>query len=118
MFGMMVRDLRRGYPFGGSTADGRANGPHPVGLGLSLLGALLVGVLGAAILASVAVRYLGAVLGPLAFLLVAYFVALRPGGLCHRHFRHMVYREGFGEPAGAAVSPAKSASVPQSSSRR
>jgi hypothetical protein len=91
MFWLMARDLKRGYPLGAAARSERAGRRSTTGLGLTLLGALIVGVLGTAILASLAIRYLGAVIGILTFAVVAYFAGFRRGGVFHRHFRHVVY---------------------------
>lgn len=87
MFGLMARDLKRGYGLSGYDDRARVS---TLGLALSLLTALLGGVLGAAVLASVAIRYLGPLLGSSAFALIFYLVGLRRGGAFHRHFRHVV----------------------------
>lgn len=88
MFGLMARDLKEGYALRGRD---NAASTATAGLAVSLLAALLSIVLGAAILASISVRYLGWVVGVAAFAAVIYLVGLRPGGVFHRHFRHMIY---------------------------
>jgi hypothetical protein len=52
-------------------------------------------VLVMAILLSVSIRYLSVWIGVPVFAAFAYFVALRKGGIFHRHFRQLVYGESF-----------------------
>lgn len=90
MFGLMARDLKRGYGLIGHRDRARVS---TVGLAVSLMIALLAGVLGSAILASIAMRHLGPVAGILAFATIVYLLGLRRGGLFHRYFRHAVHGE-------------------------
>ncbi len=98
MLGLMARDIKRGYRISGS--DDRAQ-MSTLGLGGSLLVALLGGVLGAAIVASLAIRYLGTLPGFLLFGLLFWLIGLRRGGVFHRHFRHLVYGESLFAPSGS-----------------
>jgi len=93
MFWLMVRDLTRGYRLSGEVRSEDAARLGRLGLAVSLLAALVVGALGAAILASAAIRYLGPFLGIPAFAALVYVVGLRRGSVFHRHFRHVVHGE-------------------------
>jgi hypothetical protein len=114
MFGVMARDLRRGYKTSGY--DERA-GLSTIGLALSLFAALVPGVLGAAILASVAIRYLGPLIGVPAFAVTLYLVGLRRGSAFHRHFRHVVYGESLLARSGRVLSQKRPPSVSESTPR-
>jgi len=91
LFGLMARDLKRGY------AMGRADAAevNRLQLALSLVTVLLIGALAPAILASVALRYLGPLLGSLAFAGGAYLLLLRRDGILHRHCRRVMLGEEF-----------------------
>jgi hypothetical protein len=113
MFLLMARDLKTGYAINCESDERRVSTSL---LAAALLGFLLSAVLGAAILASVGIRYLGPIFGSLAFAIVAYFAGLREGGVFHRCFRQIVY----GEPMLARPGDLKSrkrAGVTQSSTR-
>lgn len=92
MFALMARDLKRGHSM--SCLDEGLGQSTPV-LAVSLFAALIAGVLGAAIVASVAIRALGPLPGGVVSAVVVYLLGLRRGGMFHRHFRHAVYGESF-----------------------
>lgn len=92
MFALMARDLKRGYAT--NHFDERI-GPSTLALALSLPAALLVGVLGTAIVASLAIRTLGPLPGGVLSAVAVYLLGLRRGGVFQRHFRHVVYGESF-----------------------
>ena len=92
MFAWMARDLKRGYALG---RGGAAATTSLASLILSLFLVLIPGVLGAAIAASVAIRFLGPIAGPLVFAGLAWAVLLRRGGLFNRHFRSLIHGEPF-----------------------
>jgi hypothetical protein len=114
MFGIMARDLRRGYRMQGG--DARV-GLNTIALTFSVFAALIPGVLGAAVVASVAIRYLGAILGVPIAGVILYFVGLRPGAVFHRHFRHVVYAEPLLARSGRAPSQPRGSGVAASSPR-
>lgn len=93
MFWWMARDLKRGYGVSCEVSTEDAARTGRLGLALSLFFVLIIGVLGAAILASVSIRYLGPFVGPVAFALVSYYVFVRHGAVFHKHFRSVVHRE-------------------------
>jgi len=95
MFWLMVRDLRSGYQTSREVSFPYVDHKSSTLLLLSLLAALVLGCLGSAILASVAIRYFGAIFGLASFTVLAYFLGLRRGGVFFRHFRYMVYGEPF-----------------------
>lgn len=95
MFWWMARDLQRGDAVARTGRAGTAAGGSLAGLMLSLFLILIPGVLGAAIAASVAIRYLGPIVGTVVFAGVAYVTLLRHGGLFHRHFRSVIHHEPF-----------------------
>lgn len=106
MFYWMARDLKRGYALDrGGRAAASASVPS---LMLSLFLVLIVGVLATAIGASVAIRYLGPIVGPVVFAVVAWAALLRRGGVFNRHFRSVIFGEPFfgGAPARPAAAPA------------
>jgi hypothetical protein len=114
MLGLMARDVKRGYSLSGF--DDR-HGPSTFGVAVSFVVAVIPGVLSAAILASVAIRYLGPLLGVPVFAVVFYLVGLRSGAVFHRHFRYLVYGEPLvGRPAARAA--ANAAVAPPTSSAR
>lgn len=92
MLGSMGRMLKAGFRLNGE-ADGHQERLPAWLLGVSFLVTTLTLVLGLAVLASVAIRYLGVIAGPPAFAVAAYFITLRPGALLHRHFRWILYAE-------------------------
>jgi hypothetical protein len=93
MFALMARDLKRGYQVSDQVRSDDAARVSGVGLALSFLFTVLGSVLGAAVLASVSIRYFGALLGIPIFAAVIYLIGLRRGGVFARHFRYMVYAE-------------------------
>ena len=104
LFGVMGRDLKRGYQTGGGARPASGSQASVVMLALWMFWALIPGVLISAIMASVAIRFLGWIAGALAFAAVIYAIGLRPGGLFHRHFRYVIHGVPFlAAPAAHAV---------------
>jgi hypothetical protein len=86
MFLPMARDLKRGYAFSGREDRARI-GTVPFATALFLT--LLAGTTTLALVASLAIRYLGVMVGVPVALLIGY-VALRRRGPWHRHFSRTV----------------------------
>jgi hypothetical protein len=107
LFGVMGRDLKRGYQTGGGARPASGSQASVVMLALWMFWALIPGVLISAIMASVAIRFLGWIAGALAFAAVIYAIGLRPGGLFHRHFRYVIHGVPFLAAPAAAVPHAK-----------
>lgn len=95
MFWWMARDLRRGAAVGRAGRSGTTASASLAALMLSLFLILILGVLGTAIAASVAIRYLGPIAGTLVFAGVGYVALLRRGGLFNRHYRSVIHHEPF-----------------------
>jgi hypothetical protein len=119
MFGVMARDLKRGYPLLGAARSPQAARAGMIALAVWMFLALIPGVLAAAILSSVAIRYLGAIPGTVAAAAIIYAIGLRPGGLFHRHFRRVVHGDPFlARPVEGVAYAKEGPAVPHSASRR